>query len=106
MINQLHYQSILTDRLSDLEKRLQGIEHDLDAPQDPDVEERATEREGDEVLEQLGNSGLAEIEQIRAALVRIEQGTYGECLTCGAEILTARLDIVPTATQCRFCARK
>ena len=67
-------------------------------------EERATENEGDEVLEDLGNAALAEIAQIESALSRIGDGTYGECVTCGGDIPEARLKAVPHAAQCMKCA--
>lgn len=45
------------------------------------------------------------VESIRAALRRIEAGTYGVCQRCGARIDHARLDIIPDATLCIECAR-
>lgn len=97
------YEQLLRDRLRELDERLGEIEHDLDAPADPDSEERATEREGDEVLENLGMAGLAEIRMIQAALDRIKKGTYGICVACGEPISDARLDIVPQAPRCKQC---
>jgi RNA polymerase-binding transcription factor DksA len=94
----------LEKRLRELESRLDTIEHDLDEPVAKDFEERATEREGDEVLEGLGASGLAEIRMIRAALGRIEDGVYGDCVACGEPISDERLDAVPHAARCRNCA--
>ena len=94
----------LERRLHELEHRLDDIEHDLDAPAPADFEERATEREGDEVLEELGSTGLSEIRMIKAALDRIEEGTYGECAACGEWIAAERLDAVPHASRCRGCA--
>lgn len=94
----------LEKRLRELESRLDTIEHDLDEPVAKDFEERATEREGDEVLEGLGASGLAEIRMIRAALGRIEDGVYGDCVACGEPISDERLDAVPHAARCRSCA--
>ena len=41
--------------------------------------------------------------EVLAALVRIEEGTYGECQNCGAEIPQERLDAVPTASLCVAC---
>ena len=76
----------------------------LDQPADQDVEERATEREGDEVLESLGSSGLAEIRKIVAALKRVEDGSFGICVACGEPISEERLDVVPHAARCRDCA--
>ncbi|HMB46794.1 MAG TPA: TraR/DksA family transcriptional regulator [Afifellaceae bacterium] len=98
------YETRLKDRLHELNDRLESIEDDLDEPSDPDAEERATEREGDEVLENLGNAGLAEIKMIQAALARIENGTYGICVACGEPVSEERLDAVPHAPRCRNCA--
>ncbi|TNE40299.1 MAG: TraR/DksA family transcriptional regulator [Alphaproteobacteria bacterium] len=94
----------LQTRLAELQSRLHHIEEDLDEPSDADVEERATEREGDEVMEGLGNAGLAEIRQIEQALKRIEAGTYGDCVTCGEEISEERLELLPHTSVCRNCA--
>ncbi|MFO7856286.1 MAG: TraR/DksA family transcriptional regulator [Paracoccaceae bacterium] len=99
-----HYETVLRERLAELEARLHKIEDDLDEPADPDFEERASERSNDEVLEEIGSTGLQEIRQIRAALDRVKQGSFGECVKCGEEISEARLDVVPYAALCRNCA--
>jgi RNA polymerase-binding transcription factor DksA len=99
-----HYETVLRERLAELEARLHKIEHDLDEPADPDFEERASERSNDEVLEEIGSTGLQEIRQIRAALDRVKQGGFGECVKCGEEISEERLDVVPYAALCRNCA--
>lgn len=95
----------LEQRLVELGARLEAIEEELDSHHNPDWEDLATEREGDEVLEATGTAGLNEIAQIRAALARIEDGTYGECMRCGAEIAEARLDALPWTPLCRSCAQ-
>lgn len=95
----------LEHRLSELGVRLGAIEEELDSHQNRDWEELATEREGDEVLEATGNAGLAEITQIRAALQRIADGTYGDCVRCGDAIAEARLDLLPWTPLCRRCAQ-
>lgn len=98
------YEKQLRDRSRELTGRLKEIEDDLDEPVDPDVEERATEREGDEVLESLGNAGLVEMKMIQAALERIKNGTFGLCVVCGEEISRERLDILPHTPKCKRCA--
>ena len=98
------YEKRLLDRLNELNDRLESIEEDLDEPADPDAEERATEREGDEVLESLGNAGLMEIKMIQAALARVREGTFGVCVNCGEDISEERLETVPHAPRCRHCA--
>lgn len=97
-------ESDLRDRLKELEHRLLGIEEELDSHQSKDWEELATEREEDEVLEGMGQSGLAEIDGIRAALERIEDGSYGYCVKCGDRIAEERLDVLPATPFCRKCA--
>ncbi len=68
----------LEARLRELDERLHTIERELDAPVSPDWEERATERESEEVLEDLGMAGQQEMRMIRAALDRIRDGSYGD----------------------------
>jgi RNA polymerase-binding transcription factor DksA len=87
-----------------LTTRLTSIETELDSHQNPDWEELSIEREDDEVLEATGVSGQQELRQIAAALQRIEDGTYGTCTKCGADIGEARLDVLPYTPFCRDCA--
>ena len=98
------FEARLRNRLNELNARLSGVEAELDQPPNADVEERATEREGDEVLESLGNAGLSEIKMIQAALGRVADGSFGECVACGEEISEARLNAVPHAARCKKCA--
>ena len=99
-----HRKSQLEARLKELEARLFVIDHALEAPHSPDWEEQAVEREGDEVLEDLGHAGTVEIASIRAALARIDAGEYGYCMKCGTEISEERLDVLPATPFCRRCA--
>lgn len=41
------------------------------------------------------------LQQVRAALERIEDGTYGQCVDCGKPIEPARLQAVPWTPYCR-----
>lgn len=43
---------------------------------------------------------------IDAALARIDAGTYGQCVNCGAQIPEERLEAMPWATLCIDCKRK
>ncbi len=45
----------------------------------------------------------AELGAIDAALARIEAGVYGECVSCGVDIPTARLHAAPQALRCISC---
>lgn len=95
----------LEQRLTELGARMEAIEEELDSHHNPDWEDLATEREGDEVLEATGQAGLVEITRIRAALKRIADGSYGECARCGDPIGEARLDALPWTPLCRRCAQ-
>jgi RNA polymerase-binding transcription factor DksA len=97
------HEARLVARRQELTLRLGKIEHDLDATPNPDSEERATERENDEVLEGLGLQGQMELKAIEAALQRVANGTYGVCVRCGGEISKERLEAVPHAALCRNC---
>jgi DnaK suppressor protein len=44
------------------------------------------------------------LEQIQAAIERIDNGSYGLCETCGEQIPKTRLDAIPYAAQCVQCA--
>lgn len=94
----------LRKRLADLNGRLAGIETELEGHTNPDWEELATLREGDEVLEGIGLSGQHEIRMIEAALKRIDDGEYGYCVRCGSAIAPERLDAVPYTPFCHGCA--
>lgn len=41
-----------------------------------------------------------ELQHIQQALLRLEQGTYGQCSICGEPIDTQRLQAIPFATRC------
>lgn len=99
-----HFKQRLLDRLKDLDSRLHSIESELVEPGPADTEERATERESDEVLEGLGNAGLEEINMIKHALNRIDNKTYGLCAACGEDISEERLELIPYTPKCRNCA--
>ncbi|MDV4167683.1 TraR/DksA family transcriptional regulator [Rhodovulum sp. FJ3] len=104
MIDLAQRKKALIARLRELDTRLHNIEDELDSHQAKDWEDLATEREEDEVLERIGVDGIAEIERIRNALARIDDGTYGVCVTCGDEISAKRLDILPATPFCATCA--
>jgi len=95
----------LLARVSEITGHLQAIEAALEERPDPDAEERAIEREGDEVLESLGSAEQAELARIRAALARMDEGGYGICVSCGEVISEERLDLLPWTPFCRRCAK-
>lgn len=94
----------LVARRAELTRNLARIEDELDDPAPKDVEDRSSERQGDEVLEALGHVELNELKRIDLALDRIEKGTYGDCLQCGEPISDARIELLPDTPLCKNCA--
>lgn len=47
-----------------------------------------------------------ELADVRRALGRLADGSYGVCENCGGAITVARLEARPTATLCIDCARR
>jgi DnaK suppressor protein len=45
-------------------------------------------------------------ERVRAALARIDAGTYGRCVDCGRELPDARLEVRPEADRCVDCQQR
>ena len=94
-----------------LEQRRQATE-DLEA-------ERATALQGDDGVEDSGDMSELDlnrstaldlagresklIEEIDEALLRIDDGTYGQCIRCGKPIDEERLKAVPTAKYDAAC---
>jgi RNA polymerase-binding transcription factor DksA len=87
-------------------RRLTAIEADRrrSGELEKDFEEQATQRENDEVLDGLDETGRHEVEGIDAALDRIEAGTFGICVVCEETIPSARIAAAPAAIRCKDCA--
>lgn len=51
----------------------------------------------------LDDRETVELQHVAAALKRIEEGCYGECTDCGADIPPARLRAAPEAERCVSC---
>jgi DnaK suppressor protein len=58
--------------------------------------------EAEALVRELGDT----LDQIDAALQRIEDGTYGKCDSCGNDIGSDRLAAMPAAAKCISCASK
>lgn len=96
--------NLLLARRAEITGDLQEIEDQLEETPTKDWEDQSSERQGDEVLEALGNRELDELMRIDAALDRITKGTYGICAQCGNQISDARLELLPATPLCKACA--
>jgi RNA polymerase-binding transcription factor len=106
MTNYKDIAETLERRLFELTGHVAEIDSELRSSLSADWEEQATQLEGQDALEGIEKSKLQEIRQIRAALQRIAEGSYGVCTRCGEDIDPKRLRALPTATTCISCAGK
>ena len=89
---------------ADLAERQARIEAHHRTELDRDSEEQAVQLENEDVVSSLERSVGAELALVRAALDRIERGSYDVCQVCGGPIGAARLKALPYADRCIECA--
>ena len=94
----------LKARLAELTGRAEAIEDELRHELDADSVEQAADLADDEALAGIDDVLRQEAADIRGALLRIANGTYGTCAVCGGEIGESRLKALPAATRCIGCA--
>ena len=58
---------------------------------------------GDDMGLALAQIQSAMLERIDAALARVAEGRYGDCVECGTPIPSPRLRALPFAVRCREC---
>lgn len=95
--------------LEELNLRLTRITNDVrhtDVPLEKDFSEQAAQNENNEVMDYLGNSARSEIEMIKQAIAKIDNGQYGICQVCGEPISKNRLIAMPYSNMCIKCASK
>lgn len=51
----------------------------------------------------LRNNAIEQLQQVKVALERIDAGSYGFCASCGGIIPEARLEALPSSTECVDC---
>lgn len=68
-----------------------------------DFKDIATEESLAVVDEAQANHAAAELEQVLAALRRLDDRTYGRCLDCGKDIDLRRLEAMPATPFCTAC---
>lgn len=106
-------------RLTDLREEVVARLDDIRATLDELIRDRAGSNDDDEHdpegvplsaewsrLSGLADAAQAELEQVDAALARVDDGTYGVCAGCGKKIPQGRLQIRPFAEYCVACAEK
>ena len=101
--------------LARMRERLSMLEDEISRKLGDSAEELATfDRVGDtgDLSQAIANSeidlseasrDIDEWRTLRAAIRRINEGTYGVCTDCGADIPFRRLEVQPVALRCINC---
>jgi DnaK suppressor protein len=71
-----------------------------------DVADQAVMSYQKELIFSQGTEGHSQLSQVRRALERLHEGTFGECLHCGKAIGDKRLDALPSTAYCIVCQEK
>lgn len=87
-------------------QRAEAIRCELVSPHSSSFPEQAVERQNDDVLRSLLAEAEHGLKEVAHARVRLAEGRYGICTTCGATIAPARLAALPTAELCVDCAAR
>ncbi len=82
----------------------QGRETSTDDTQD--VADQAVASYQKELLFSQGTNGHVQLTLVRAALDRLAEGNFGECLNCGKTIGQKRLEALPWTPYCIDCQEK
>jgi RNA polymerase-binding transcription factor len=99
----------LEDRRRELEGELEVLTH---VPRDPTATVSFGKRVGEgttEAVERIHTTSAARalaamLDDVRRALAKLAEGSYGTCDACGRAIPPERLDAIPWAVLCIACA--
>ena len=112
-INTDYFREILQDRqavvLDDAGRHMNELASDREAISLRDVTDTKDASFASAVagIRQAGLRREAEeLEDIRGALARIDNGVYGQCIVCEKPIPEERLEAWPTAKRCRPCQQE
>lgn len=100
------YRERLLAQQQQIARRIFRIESDLyDMESERDIErtDHVQEEAVNDTMVALDEGSRHLVEEIQAALGRIDDGTYGDCEVCGEPINPARLEALPIARRCVRC---
>ncbi len=89
---------------AELDERITKIRADVGGGLEADSSEQATQLENMDVLNALVQEGEEELAEIKAALLRMDDDTFGACVACGGDISRERLEARPYSSECIKCA--
>jgi len=86
--------------------RTQADGRTVDEDTAQDIADRAASSYNKEFLFSQSNNDRQLLQMVESALVRIREGSFGECISCGREINPKRLEAVPWTRHCIECQEK
>lgn len=103
-----NFKKHLTERLEDLLNQAGDTVSGMTETKEnfPDPADRAALEADRNFMLRIRDREAKLIKKIKAALERIENGTYGICESCGEDITLKRLKARPVTTQCIDCKSK
>ena len=104
-----YFRKRLESRQSELRRMVSRTEQDgrtVDEDSAQDIADRAASSYNKEFLFSQSNNDRQLLAMVEGALERIRQGSFGECISCGKEINSKRLEAVPWTRQCIECQEK
>lgn len=93
---------IIAEQIAREKERLELVGQS-DHGDDADIADKAVTGN---LLDKISQGSELKMTMIERALERIMRGTYGKCLSCGTEIATKRLEVIPYAALCVSCQSK
>jgi DnaK suppressor protein len=76
------------------------------AEANPDPLDLADKRLHQEIIIHRLSQMEQRLQQAKAALKRLDEGTYGICVKCGKAIHPKRLEAMPYAALCVYCQKR
>ncbi len=102
-IDTAHYKQLLQAKEDELTNEIAAFNQDARDSRTSEVEDPIDSVNSSEAkATSFGESNIASemLLQVRAALQRIEMGTYGICVDCGRDIGEKRLEAIPWTPYC------
>ena len=99
----------LEARQQDLRRAVSRTQQDgrsADEDTAQDIADKAASSYNKEFLFHQSNADRQLLQMVENALARIREGSFGECISCGKEINSKRLEAVPWTRHCIECQEK
>jgi DnaK suppressor protein len=104
-----YFRKRLETRQQDLRRMVNRTQQDgrnADENIAQDIADKAASSYNKEFLFHQSNADRQLLQMVETALVRLREGSFGECISCGKEINAKRLEAVPWTRHCIECQEK